>query len=92
MIVLASNDEGVVLQFIDQIDQSNGFSNICVSTIYYFSLFNIICNFIKEKNNLSYIIICFIQNNHVSNKRKVPLVENLDDPTSVKMPKLSKFF
>lgn len=35
MIVLASGDEGVVLQFINQIDQTTGSPNLYVSIIYY---------------------------------------------------------
>lgn len=41
MITLANSDEGVVLQFIDQVDHSVSSSNVCISCIYYFSLFHI---------------------------------------------------
>lgn len=34
MIVLASGVEGVVLQFINQIDQTINLSNLCVSVCY----------------------------------------------------------
>lgn len=49
MIVLASGDEGVVLQFIDQIDRTiSNVSNISVSFIFNFIKIKIlnICNFI----------------------------------------------
>lgn len=36
MIVLASGNEGVVLQYIDQVDHAISISNLCVSLIYYF--------------------------------------------------------
>lgn len=39
MIVLASGDEGVVLQYIDKVDRTINFSNQCVSLICYFLKF-----------------------------------------------------
>jgi len=39
MIVLASGDEGVVLQYIDQVDRAISISNLCVSLIFFFSMF-----------------------------------------------------
>ncbi|VVC35337.1 Hypothetical protein CINCED_3A022753 [Cinara cedri] len=56
MIVLASGDEGVVLQFINQIDRTIDFSNLYI--------------------------------NQMNNKRKIPSVENLDELTAVKVPRL----
>jgi len=36
MIVLASGDEGVVLQYINKVDRTINLSNLCVSIICYF--------------------------------------------------------
>lgn len=38
MIILASDDEGVVLQYIDKRDQTIDISSSCVSFINYFSI------------------------------------------------------
>jgi len=57
MIVLASGDEGVVLQYIDQVDRAISISSLCVSLIYYF--LNVVIYYITD--NIIYILCRIIQ-------------------------------
>lgn len=80
LIVLANDDEGVILQFINKVDQTIDLSNFDVSfTIFY--LFFVFC----YKQHI------YFQNNQSNYKRKIMCKENLDESTAVKVPKLGKF-